>query len=560
MIHGMVWKVAARVAINIAGWIGAHEGFLALTVGLVAFASRQTWCAGQAVLEQGRERRMREELEAYLTLDLSLHEGANGEGEFPDAVRTLARRVCRTIAGKSVFSRVSLLVRSPESRLELAGSIGIDDLTVAALQSWGARVAEDESSGRRLDPEGVGGAAPSFSIPLGEWNRFDPEVASWALSGRKERRRWRRCIITPVRTRGGRLLGALAVCADGARVDGTPLANAGEAWNSKRPASLERALAPLEALAARLGTAMEANTTAERLLRAEKLAGVGQLAAGVAHALNNPLTAVLGFADLIAETASEAHVREDAGIILAEATKMKATVQRLVDLSQPARLPDRTIDLSSLLMEVADACENSLAERGILLEREGLEPPAPNVLGSRDRLREVLEQLLNNAAQAIALHRQKSVVEGEKHTVRITLVHDGQVVRVLVSDTGTGFAEPGRAFDPFYTTRGPEQGAGLGLSICYGIVREHRGEIHAFNREPHGATVVLEFPVRQATGNENTLLKEEKAVAELETAGETRQRSEGDKIRERNTRDEVEEELAAGSAPWHLRDRRSGSR
>ena len=419
-------------------------------------------------------------------------------------------------------------------------------------------MAEDESSGRRLEPEGVGGAAPSFSIPLGEWNHFDPEIASWALSGRKERRRWRRCIITPVRTRGGRLLGALAVCADGARVDGTPLANAGEAWNSKRPASLERALAPLEALAARLGAAMEANTTAERLLRAEKLAGVGQLAAGVAHALNNPLTAVLGFADLIAETASEAHIRKDAGIILAEATRMQATVQRLVDLSQPARLPDRTLDLSSLLVEVADACEANLAERGILLEREGLDLPA-SVLGSRDQLREMLEQLLNNAAQAIALYRQRSVGEDEKDIVRIALVHDGRMVRVLVSDTGTGFAEPGRAFDPFYTTRGPEQGAGLGLSICYGIVREHRGEIHAFNREPHGATVVMEFPVQQAAGSVSVLLEEE-AMAVLTKSGEARQGSKGDKIRRMDTRDEVEEELAAGSAPWRSHDRRSGSR
>ena len=560
MIHGMVWKVAARVAINIAGWIGEHEGFLALTAGLVAFASRRSWCAGQAVLEQVRERRMREELQAYLTLDLSLHEEATGGAEPSDAVRLLARRVCRTIAGKSVFSRVTLLLRSPEDRLELAGSIGTDDLTVAALQNWGAQVSRDECSGRRLGPEGTDGAAPSFSIPLGEWSRFDPEIASWALSGRKERRRWRRGIITPVRTRGGRLLGALAVCADGARVDGTPLAHTGEAWNSKRPASLERALAPLEALASRLAAAMEANTTAERLLRAEKLAGVGQLAAGVAHALNNPLTAVLGFADLIAETASEAHIRKDAGIILAEASKMQATVQRLVDLSQPSRLPNRTLDLSSLLMEVADACENSLVERGILLEREGLDLPAPSVLGSRDRLREMLEQLLNNAAQAIALHRQRTDGEGEQHTVRIALVHDGRVVRVLVSDTGTGFAEPGRAFDPFYTTRGPEQGAGLGLSICYGIVREHRGEIHAFNREPHGATVILEFPVRQAAGNDSVLLEEEKAMAVLKKASETRQRSKDDKIRGIDTRDEVEEELAAGSAPWRLRDRRSGSR
>ena len=559
MGHEIIRQSAVRAAVSVAGWIGAHEGFLALTAGLAAWAKRQSWRAGLAAIEQGRERRMREELEAYLTLDLSM-EGISPGGETPDAVRMLARRVCRTVAGKSVFSRVSLLLRSPEGHLELAGSIGTDDLTIAALQKWGVQVAEDEGRGRRLRPECLDGAAPSFNIPLGEWSRFDPEIASWALSGRKERRRWRRGIITPVRTRGGRLLGALAVCADGARVDGTPLASAGEAWNGRRPASLERALAPLEALATRLGVALEANALAERLLRAEKLAGVGQLAAGVAHALNNPLTAVLGFADLIAESASEAHIRSDAGTILAEAARMQATVQRLVDLSQPARLPNRLLDLSSLLRKAADGCEANLAERGILLEREGLEETAPSILGSHDRLREVLEHLLNNAAQAIDLYRRKSGCEGEAHTVRITLVHDGRVIRVLVSDTGRGFAEPGRAFDPFYTTRGPEQGAGLGLSICYGIVREHRGEIHAFNREPHGATVMLEFPVQGTVSDESVLTGESEATAIAEEASRTRQSGKSDKICGIESRCEVEEELAAGSAPWHSHDRRNGSR
>ena len=557
MLHGMSW-IGGGAVIRAAGWMSAHGGFLTLTAALAASAWRQSWLTGLARVEQGRERRLREEVEAYLTLDLSLDEGVAEGGETPDAIRALARRVCETVAAKSVFSRVSLLLRNPEGRLEIAGSVGTDDLTVAALQSRGVRMGEDESHGGQMEPHGLDGAARTYSIALGEWSRFDPEVASWALSGRKERRRWRRGMITPVRSRGGRLLGALAVCADGARVDGTPLASGGEAWNSKRPASLERALAPLEALAARLGAALEAHALGERLLRAEKLAGLGQLAAGVAHALNNPLTAVLGFADLIAETAAEANIRRDAGTVLAEAVKMQATVKRLVDLSQPARLPERTLDLAPLLMEAADACERSLAERGIVLEREGLDAPAPGVLGSRDRLREVLEHLLNNAAQAIALFRQKSSRADETHTVRITLRHDGRMVRVLVSDTGTGFAEPARAFDPFYTTRGPEQGAGLGLSICYGIVREHRGEIHAFNREPHGATVVMEFPFGLTEAGEGVLTGEVVTEAVPDSVRDA-EGGKKDSIRDGGA-GEVEEELPAWSAPWRLHDRRSGSR
>ena len=73
--------------------------------------------------------------------------------------------------------------------------------------------------------------------------------------------------------------------------------------------------------------------------------------------------------------------------------------------------------------------------------------------------------------------------------------HDARALHVIVSDTGTGFRDPARVFDPFYTTKGPEQGAGMGLSICYGVVREHGGEISAFNLHPHGAAVVVELPV-----------------------------------------------------------------
>ena len=82
---------------------------------------------------------------------------------------------------------------------------------------------------------------------------------------------------------------------------------------------------------------------------------------------------------------------------------------------------------------------------------------------------------------------------------------------MIVSDTGPGFREPGRIFDPFYTTKGPEQGAGLGLSICYGIVREHGGEISAFNLHPHGAAVVVELPLRAAVREHVIVETKEKA-------------------------------------------------
>ena len=235
---------------------------------------------------------------------------------------------------------------------------------------------------------------------------------------------------------------------------------------------------------------------ADRLLRSERLAGLGQLAGGVAHALNNPLAAVMGYAELIAETSDEERVKEDAAMILREAVRMRETVQSLVDLWRPATPVDEAVDMTALVRELAEACEQKLKARGVRLVVEAGEDGAV-VLGSKYRLQQVLEHLLNNAAQAVAA---APAAAGERHLIRVTVRQDERGVQVIVSDSGPGFVEPARAFDPFYTGLRPGQGAGLGLglSVCYGIVREHGGEISAFNLHPRGAAVVLELPAGSA--------------------------------------------------------------
>ena len=277
--------------------------------------------------------------------------------------------------------------------------------------------------------------------------------------------------MAPLWTTGGRMLGAVAVCGD----------------------DVESGMGPIEGLAAKLARTMENAALAERLLRSEKLAGLGQLAGGVAHALNNPLTAVMGFAELIAETTDEVRVREDAGIIVREAARMRETVQSLLDLWRPATLIDEAVSLTGMVEELAVACFDALEARGVRLVVEIAEDVSP-VRGSRDRLRQVMEHLLNNAAQAVAS------VSGEGHVIRVAVRQDERGVQMIVSDTGPGFAEPGRVFDPFYARQHVGEGAGLGLSICYGIVREHGGEISAFNLHPRGAALVVELPVKEVAG------------------------------------------------------------
>jgi signal transduction histidine kinase len=456
-------------------WVGHWVCLLAM-VGFALALWAMYRQRGMQAAERWRECRMREELEAYARVDPS-RLGEHGVITDPaEASRDLAKRVCRLVAEKSVFTRVTMLLRNAEGRFVCIGSVGVDDLTVAALTAWGEKIVADERAG--VPSTRLHAGKKSFTIPLGEWSAFDPEVGTWALSGKRERRKWRRAIVAPIRVGTGKMVGAIVVCGDG-----TALAN-----------GIERATSPIETLAARLARELENETLRERLLRAEKLGGLGQLAGGVAHALNNPLTAVLGFAELIGETSEEPRVRKDADTIVLEALKMKETVEKLVEFWKPVSPADEAVSISGILRELAAACEPKLKERGVaLIVAAGGDVPA--VRGSRDRLRQVMEHLLNNAAQAIATARPRE--EGEEHAIRVTVSHDDRTLHIIVGDTGPGFSDPARVFDPFYTTRGPEQGAGMGLSICYGIVREHGGEISAFNLHPHGAAVVIELPVSE---------------------------------------------------------------
>ena len=404
-------------------------------------------------LERDRERRGREEMEAYTRLDTRM--GRDGD------VRELGRRVCSVVAARSSFCRVAMLACDAEGRLYIAASEGPDDTTFDAVQMWANRAAERERSGGVGMTGGARFGAKSLVVPLGENGR---------------------AVVVPLWTTGGRMVGALVVRADSVMQVQRRIA--------------EEAITALEALAAKLGRTMENAELAERLLRTEKLAGLGMLAGGVAHALNNPLTAVLGFAELICETTQEARIRRDAATIVEEAKRMRATVQRLLDFWRPPVQREEAIEVGALVRELARACDARLTARGVSLTIQ-VADDAPAVRGNRERLRQMLEHLVNNASQAIA----RAGTEPAKNAIRLAVSHDTRAVQMIVSDTGPGFPEPGRVFDLFYTTQAPGDGDGPGLSICYGIVREHGGEISAFNLHPRGAAVVVELPVGEVVRN-----------------------------------------------------------
>jgi signal transduction histidine kinase len=446
-------------------WVGfgGIEGLgcrgLAEAGGLVIIAGA-LWCRMQAKEAIAQKKlRVAEEFAAYAGLKLG-HPQDGGMEE-------VGLRVCEVVAKKSVFYRTAMLVRDAQDDLSVVASKGMEGLFPKALNAWGRHVREIELQGvvgahRGAGDLGVRVGRDSFAVVLDEG---------------RDRVGCGRAIVVPLRTAAGRMVGALAVGAD--------------AMLSVPQRMIAEAVAPLEALAERLGRAMEDAALAERLLRAEKLAGLGMLAGGMAHALNNPLTAVLGFAELIAEATDEARVKSDAGMIVGEALRMRKTVDALLEFWRPTGQLDERVDVAELMRELAESCRGTLVGRGVkLVVQAGVD--APVVRGSRDRLRKVMEHLLNNAAQAVA-----ALQGSEEHAIRLTVSRDDRIVHLVVSDTGPGFREPARAFDPFFPTRQAGKGVGLGLSICYGIVHEHGGEISAYNVPPHGAAVVVELPVAE---------------------------------------------------------------
>jgi two-component system NtrC family sensor kinase len=230
-----------------------------------------------------------------------------------------------------------------------------------------------------------------------------------------------------------------------------------------------------------------------KLMHAEKMAAVGQLVSGVAHEVNNPLTAILGFADLLLEnpeTSMEA--KDDLQVIVQEAQRTREIVQNLLSFARQTPPEKQPVDVNQVLRRTISLRSYDLNNHGIELH-ERLDPELPQIIGDAHQLQQVFLNILNNACDAVREtgRRGKIVVATEKVAGSIEL---------RFCDNGTGVSNPERIFDPFYTTKDVGKGTGLGLSICYGIVREHGGEILCFNNQDSpGATFCVRLPLIQHT-------------------------------------------------------------
>ena len=228
-----------------------------------------------------------------------------------------------------------------------------------------------------------------------------------------------------------------------------------------------------------------------QLLQSEKLASLGQLVGGAAHELNNPLTAMLGYADLLVETPLQNEQRVLAEKIAQQVRRTKGLVSSLLSFAQQVPTEKVLLDMNALAQTAVKLSQPQLRARNIQVHTE-LAPDLPQILGDSNQLLQVCLHITNNALQAMAQTGGVLSVSTRRHD---------QFVQLEFSDDGPGAQEPDRVFDPFYTTKPIGQGTGLGLSACYGIIQEHKGKIMCQNGPQGGAIFRIELPavVKEAT-------------------------------------------------------------
>src|SRR5213594_2360766 len=228
----------------------------------------------------------------------------------------------------------------------------------------------------------------------------------------------------------------------------------------------------------------------EQLIQAEKLAAMGQMLAGVAHELNNPLTAILGVTELLRDRpGADDSTKRQLELTHRQARRAARIVQNLLEFSRPASPQKKPLDLSNLLERTLQLHEHSLRRNNVEVDFR-LQPDLPSVIGDANQLIQVFLNLITNAEQAIREVRDTG-------RIQIRAGRNGNQLAITVQDDGVGIRPESlpRIFDPFYTTKRPGGGTGLGLSICMSIIREHGGNIEAETLPAGGSAFTIYLPV-----------------------------------------------------------------
>ena len=229
--------------------------------------------------------------------------------------------------------------------------------------------------------------------------------------------------------------------------------------------------------------------TQAQLVQSGKLSAVGQFVAGVAHELNNPLTAVIGFAELLSQTSEDESVRPHLEVIAKSAHRCHKIVHNLLSFARQHEPERKLIQVNATMEEVLEIMTYDLRTSNIKVIRE-FQSDLPPILGDAHQLQQVFINIVANARQAM-----NGTQTAGRITIRTHVVD--RMVRIEIADNGPGIspANMAKIFDPFFTTKPQGQGTGLGLSLVYGMIQEHGGTITAKSDFGHGATFFIDLPI-----------------------------------------------------------------
>ncbi len=375
---------------------------------------------------------------------------------------TICPAIASAITDVSTFSVAVVQLEYANGRLRVAGSSGLPAGSLRKLQAqtqdWTLDSIRSLCASARLMGKN------SFALHRDEAILFGLRENSNA--------QWRNGeeIMIPLCSEGGEYLGCIQLAAP---------------RDTRTIHALE--LSHIERLATDIALAVELRSLHTQLVCSEKLAALGQLLAGVAHELNNPLTAIMGYGELINDAIAAPHARHQLASLVSEARRMNRIIDNLLRFSRKGARDDQAVQLVPIVQQVLTLREYYTRSRNVRVELD-IAPGLPLLAVSEDEIKQILLNLLNNASDAL------EGITGSKE-IKIRAYASGPRVVIEVEDTGPGFGNLNRALDPFYTTKPVGKGTGLGLSVCYGIVKKRGGDLEIENVRPHGARVTIKLLV-----------------------------------------------------------------